>query len=386
MQYIALWPAAFLTVFPQASTAANASWRDDALAVAAVAGAEPVDEAEDPDDGPDDSLAAAIAQAYSSNPTLSSRRYDLRATDDDIGVALAQMRPTAQLQVSGGYDLTKPGDITQASRSLSDRLNSPDITRNDITSQFVLDQPLWTGGRASSAVRAAMAASQAGREALRGAEGDLLLDLIAAYADIRRDTRSLAIRRGNLTALDATFAEVVARREAGELTRTDIAQAEAQRQSARVQLNAAAAQLQASRATFAALVGREPGNLAPEPELPDLPRAIEEAFAWSEQDNPDLAAAIATERASRARIAAAKAEAAPQLVLRGTAGTTGPVSPFDRRDQDISFSGRATFSLPLSAGGRLRAQIAQAQNRNTADTLRIEGTRRQMVQGPVGRA
>lgn len=209
------------------------------------------------------------------------------------------------------------------------------------------------------------------------------MDLIAAYADIRRDVRALAIRRRNLTALDATYAEIVARREAGELTRTDISQAEAQRQSAQVQLNAAEAQLQASRAAFAALVGREPGNLSPEPPLPGLPGDIDEAFAWAELANPDLAAAIATERSSRARIAAAKAERAPQLVLRGTAGTTGPISPFDRRDQDLSFSGRATLSIPLSAGGRVRAQIAQAENRNTADVLRIEGSRRQVVQGLV---
>lgn len=47
----------------------------------------------------DDSLAAAIAEAYASNPTLAARRYDLRATDDEIGIALSQTRPSAQLQV-----------------------------------------------------------------------------------------------------------------------------------------------------------------------------------------------------------------------------------------------------------------------------------------------
>lgn len=331
----------------------------------------------------DDSLSAAIADSFTSNPGLGARRYDLRATDDEVGIAMSQTRPSAQLQLSGGYELTLPGSITQANRPLSDRLNDPNIERNDLASQFVIDQPLYTGGRASSALRAALAGSAAGRETLRGAEGDLLVDLIAAYTDVRRDGRSLAIRQRNLRTLEATLDEIVARRDAGELTRTDIAQAETQVQAARVQLNAAETQLESSRAAFTAIVGREPGNLAQEPGLPDLPRTADEAFAMAEASNPDLAAAIATAHASQERIAAAQAEGRPELSIRGTAGTTGPAAHFDRSDQDVTFTGRATLTIPLFAGGRIRSAVAQARNRQTADTLRIEATRRQLVQAIV---
>jgi outer membrane protein len=232
-------------------------------------------------------------------------------------------------------------------------------------------------------VLAASAEIAAGREALRGVEGDLLVDLIAAYADVRRDAHALRIRETNVLVLQATLDEVIARREAGELTRTDIAQAETQLQSADVQLNAARAQLESSRSTFTALVGREPRRLAPEPDLPLLPSSINEAIDTAAQFNPDLAAAIATERASRARIASARSESNPTLSLRGTAGTTGPLSPFDRRDQDVSFAGRATLTIPLLAGGRINALVNQASNRNSADFLRIEAARRQMVRAIV---
>ena len=120
-------------------------------------------------DAPTDSLGAAIAEAYAGNPLLAARRYELRATDDEIGIALAQMRPSAQVQVSAGYDLIQPGDITQANRSLSDRLNNPNIEKNDVATQFVLDQPLWTGGGPRRAVGAAVAACRAGGETLRAA-------------------------------------------------------------------------------------------------------------------------------------------------------------------------------------------------------------------------
>lgn len=331
----------------------------------------------------DDSLPRALVEVYTSNPDLAASRYDLRAIDDELGIALSQARPSVELQVAGGYELTLPGNITDASRTLSDRLNFPNIERNDISSQLVVDQPLWTGGRASGAVRAANAASLTGRETLRSTEGDILLNLVVAYADVRRDTSILNIRHRNVEALGAMLDEITARREAGQLTRTDIAQGEVQYQSAIVQYQAAATGLQASRANFAAIVGREPGNLAPMPDFPGLPVSLDEAFTFAEVANPELAAAIARERESAARIALARADGMPQISLRGTAGTSGPLVPFDRYDQDVIFTGRATITIPLVAGGRVRSQVALARNRNAADELRVEATRRQVVQGIV---
>lgn len=331
----------------------------------------------------DDSLAMALADAYASNPDLAARRYELRAIDNDLGLALSQLRASAQMQVSGGYEHIDPGRITQSSRPLVDRLNDPIIDRNDLGAQLIIDQPLSTGGRAKADIRAAGAQIRAGREALRGAEGDLLVDVIAAYADVRQDGEALVIRETNLAVLDATLDEVIARREAGELTRTDIAQARTQLESARVQLNAAQAQLQQSRAGFVALVGREPGRLAPMPGLPLLPATIDEAFDVAERFNPEMAAALHAERASRARIAAARAEGHPTLILRGIAGATGPASPFHGYDEDLSLSGRATLTIPLSSGGRTSALVDQALNRNSADRLRIEAARRQMVRAIV---
>lgn len=335
---------------------------------------------EPPEPPANDSLAAAVAETFISNPELAARRYDLRATDDEIGIALSGIRPTAQMQVSGNYDYIFPGSITQAGRPLSDRLNDPHIQRDNVATQLVIDQPITTGGRVRGAVLAATASSAAGREMLRGAEGDLLVELVAAYSDVRRDRQSLAIRTKNVRVLEATLDEIVARRDAGELTRTDIAQAETQLQAARVQRNAAEGQLEASAAAFTRIVGRRPGNLAQEPDLPGLPRDADEAFAIAEIANPDLAAAIATERASRARIAAARAEGNPQLSIQGVAGTSGPAAPFDKSEHDVTFTGRATLTIPISSGGRVRSLVAQARNKQSADALRVEAAHRQVVQ------
>jgi outer membrane protein len=328
----------------------------------------------------DDSLARAIADAYESNPVLAARRYELRAVDDAVGIALAETRAKVQVQVSAGYQFTDPGRLTEITRPLADRLNTPYIRRNDLGAQIAIDQPLSTGGRATANIAAARADVLAGRQALRGNEGDLLVSLITAYSDVRTDRQTLRIRERTVALLAETLEEVMARREAGQLTRTDIAQAQTQLQSAQVQLNVARAQLEQSRAFFTAQVGREPGSLAPAPPLPLLPASIDEAFDTAEALNPDLAGAVAAEKASRTRIAVARAEKRPTLDVRGLAGVTGRLSPFHRYNEDVSWSGRATLTIPLSSGGRTSAQIAQALDRNSADRLRIEAARRQMVQ------
>lgn len=325
-------------------------------------------------------LADAIAEAYRTNPTLEAQRYELRAADEGLAQAYAELRPSADVQVTGAYSRIVPGRITQANRSPLDRLRSPNIVSNTLSAEVAAEQPLYTGGRASADIAAANADIRAGREALRGVEGDLLLQTIGAYVDVRRDAKVLDIRRKNLAQLVATLAEVQARREAGELTRTDIAQAMTQLAAARAQTNAAEAQEQASRASYAAVVGSNPGNLAPEPPLPRLPISIDEAFDLAERNNPELARAMFTERASRERIASARAQGGPTLSLRGSATLSGPGVPFDIADDDQEFKGQAVLRIPLLAGGRIRSQVAEAGERNSADRMRIEAARREVVQ------
>jgi outer membrane protein len=331
-----------------------------------------------------DTLAAAIVQAYVSNPSLAAARYDLRATDDELGLALAQARTTVDLQVSGEYGLTLPGRPTQRARPILDRLTSPnDIERNVLASNLVASQPLYAGGRISGALSSARFGIQAGREALRGSEGDLLVNLIGVYSDVRRSRRVVEIRETNVAVLEKMLAEVDARRDVGELTLTDLAQARTQLQSAQVQLDTARAELENVQATFAAIVGREPGNLAPPPALPGLPATVDEAFLLAEEANPELQQAIARDRVSEAQIAISEAEGNPSLSLQGVVGTSGQALPFNGRDHDLAFTGRATLSVPLIAGGRIRSMVAQARNRESADRLRIEATKRQVAQGII---
>ena len=328
---------------------------------------------------PDTSLADAIAVAYRSNPTLQAKRYDQRATDENLGLALSELRPTSELQITNQFSRTVDGRITQAQTFATSRV----VRTNSLAAQMIVTQPVYTGGKATADIAGAEAAIRAGRAGLLATEGDLLLQTITAYMDVRRDTRSLAIRKADITQFEATLSEVHARREAGELTRTDIAQTETQMQSAQTQYNLTKLQLEQSRANYVALVGINPGNLAPEPPLPQLPSSIDEAFEIAERSNPDLAQTRFAEVASRQKIAAARAANHPTLSLQGTAGITGQESPFYLHNDDHSVTVQGILTIPLTSGGHNGAAIAQAEDTNSGDRIRIEAARRSVVQNIV---
>ena len=324
---------------------------------------------------PTESLAEALDAAYRTAPALQAQRYTLRASDEDYAQALAELRPTSALQVTGDFTRTIDGRLTQAANFATNDV----VTTKTLTATATVNQPLYTGGKASADRGAALAEVSAGRAQLRGAEGDLLLEVITAYANIRNDGEALRLRAANLRQLTATLDEVRERREAGELTRTDIGLAETQLDLAQSQYNATVQQLEQDRATYAALVGHDAGVLAPPPPLPHVPASIDAAFATAEDLSPDMAQAIATETQSRAKIASVRAEGRPTVTLAGDATLAGQALPYYLHNQDQAYGARAVLTIPITTGGQVRAMVAQAEDRNAADRIGIEGTRRQMV-------
>jgi len=321
-----------------------------------------------------ESLADAIALAYQTNPTLREQRANLRALDESVVQARAGYRP--EVSASVGYNIAYDRFGTPQGNALT---GFRDDSRGSSTSAgIVLDQPLYTGGRVRSQISAARADVETGRQNLRTVEANVLSQVIQFYVDVRRDIEALRIADENVAVLQRQLDEAKARFEVGEITRTDVAQAEARLAAAKSQQSAARAQLAISRANYASVVGQNPGDLEAEPSLAELlPSTIEEAFEMAEQNNPGLLAANYAEQASRARVAQAKAATRPTIGLRGqldVSGSSPTNDPFD--DFDRGVSGGVTLSVPLFTGGQISSAIRQAQEQNNADAAAIEGARR----------
>jgi len=332
-----------------------------------------------------ETLADALALAYQTNPTLQGQRANQRFTDEGVVQAKTAFRPsvTGSASISGTHtNYADPivttnvfGQVT-STRTHSDSAGSG--------ASLSLGQALYTGGRASANLSAAEADVLAGREDLRSVEQSVLGSVIQSYVDVRRDQERLRIAQENVTVLTRQLEESKARFEVGEITRTDVAQSEARLAAAQASLSSAQAILAASRAAYAAVVGQNPTDLAPEPSLAALlPASVEQAFDLVDKNNPSIQAARYAEQAAAARVAAAKAVYRPTVSARAGLGwDASEINSAGRQygDYDRALSGSITASVPLFTGGLNASQVRAAKERENAARISVESAQRQALQ------
>lgn len=337
-----------------------------------------------------ETLADALALAYQTNPTLQGQRANQRVTDEGVVQAKTAFRPT----------LNASADVTSSRTDFAnDRVTAVDTNndgiadtqvRNDHTdgtgsgASLVLQQPLYTGGRGTANLTAAQADVLAGREDLRSVEQSVLGNVIQSYVDVRRDQERLRIAQENVNVLTRQLEESKARFEVGEITRTDVAQSQARLAAAQANQSSAQAILAASRAAYAAVVGQNPTDLAPEPSLAALlPGSVEQAFDLVDKNNPQIQAARYAEQAAAARVAAAKAAYRPTVGARaGFDADAGRVDSTGRTfgDYNRGYTASITASMPLFTGGLNTSQVRAAKERENAARIAVEGARRSALQ------
>ncbi len=334
-----------------------------------------------------ETLADAIALAYDSNPNLLAQRATQRGLDESYVQARAGFRPQLSFSADASYlELRTPraaagAPIDTTGGGVPTSVGFGIQRVNSAFAGLSLSQPIWTGGRTAAAVSAAEADILSGRENLRRVESQVMLGVIQSYVDVSRDQEGVRIREQNVSVLQEQLKESKARFDVGELTRTDVAQAESRFAAARALLSSAVAQLAVSRANYAAVVGQNPSDLQPAPSLAYLmPANADEAFDVAEKFSPVLRAQVFAEQASRARVVAARAERMPSLSLRGQYGFTGPAQPLDSGLFSRELTGEAVVTMPLFMGGLTTSNIRQQVERNNTDRINIETQRRSVLQ------
>jgi outer membrane protein len=329
-----------------------------------------------------ETLGDAIALAYETNPTLQAARAQLRATDEEYVQAEAGLRPTVNLNAGYTYG-------NEATGQFGPQVSGANF--GSASASVSVSQPLYTGGRVSNRMDAAQADIMAGRAGLRRTEIEVLQSVIGAYLDVRRDQEQVAIAQDNVGVLVRQLEETRARFEVGQLTRTDVAQSQARLAQARGQLSGVQAGLAEAGAAYAAVVGQNPGQLAPEPPIAQqLPTDVDAAFDFAERGAPQILQADYTEQGAAARLAAAKSLQRPEASLTASYGYFGSSSQVQTTGQLPGVPGSssatrvgtigASVTLPLVTGGMNGSQIRQAAEQDNVDRIGVETARRQVLQ------
>ena len=225
-----------------------------------------------------EALPEALAKAYQTNPQLNAERARQRATDENVPQALAGYRPQIIASLSAGL---------QAVRNLLPDNTFQSATLKPWTIGVTVTQTLFNGFKTANSVRVAELQVQSGREALRNVGQGVLLDAVTAYTNVLANQSLVEAQRSNVAFLRETVGITQKRLNAGDVTPTDTAQAEARLSRGLADLNAAEINLAVSQATYTQVIGNPPGQLR-SAETVDryLPRSREDAIDLATKENP----------------------------------------------------------------------------------------------------
>lgn len=314
-----------------------------------------------------ETLADAVAAAYARNPSLNEQRFRQKANDEGYVQARAAYGPQLNGQISAGKSRITVGGLAVQDQETN-------------TATLSLNQPLYSSGRLRGSLAAARANVLAGQEQLRATEQQLVQNVISVYAAVLRDEARLAVGRENVTVLQDQLRENIARRRVGDVTLTDVGQADSRLAAAELQLASLEASLAVSRGQYLQVVGHNPGTLAPLPDIGPMPTSIDDAFVRAEDNNPDLSVARLIEQVSSAEAASVRGERGFSISVAGQASYSNDLLHIDGRSARKTLTGQVTLSQPLFNSGAIQSRVREADARNSADQVGIDQARRAAMQ------
>jgi len=308
-------------------------------------------------------LNDAMLAAVQTNPTLAAQKSRLNATREALPQAWSEALP--QISLSAG-----------ASNSDTDHITPDPPSSRDWSATASGSQLLFASGRIIATTRAA-------RAEIRGAVADynealqtLLLDVTAAYADMLQSQSVVQAQQTTVDNLTVLARYANAQFNAGVVTRTDVAQAEARLAQARTELVQAQGAMAAAVQAYIRLVGHPPADLASPPDATGLPTDLQSALDTAGRGSFILAGAIASVDQAHANVQIAASAGRPTVSLQASHSVSGEWGHGASSDQPTDDSVGLRLSWPLFQGGLVRSRIRETSNLATASNYDLVAAQR----------
>jgi outer membrane protein len=318
------------------------------------------------------SLVEALSTTYNSNPDLLAGRALLRQTDESLAQAVANWRPKVSLSLN--FNKNIDANYPKVSPNSFATLNGKSTT-------LQLTQPLFLGGTTVANTKAAQANIQAQRAALANTEQTVLLAAVTAYADLIRDIATTDARRNNVNVLTQQLDATRERFRVGELTITDVSQAEARLEFAKAELVQSETNVRISEAAFKRTVGVRPTKLGEIPLVGGLPGSEEETVALAMDAGPNPTNAQYLITAASYGVNAAVGALLPQVNLVGTVQQQFEVQVPGDKYYNYILGIQAT--IPIYQGGGEWSKIRQAKELVGQRRSALDSARRQAAQNAI---
>jgi outer membrane protein len=297
-----------------------------------------------------DTLRGALANAYQNNPQLNSQRAVVRQVDETVPQALSGYRPTVSMtgQIGPAYSNVLSQAVGPTGAAVYPRTALGFVTSG---AGITASQTLYNGFQTANSVRQAESNTSAAREALRVAEQTVLLNAATTYMDLLRDSALLELQRSNVEVLQEQLRQTRDRYKVGEVTRTDVAQTEAQLAQGRATVLSAESQYARSRAGYRQFIGVEAGVLQPGAPVDRLtPKRLGEAIEIARTHHPSVGVAVFGIDAAVLQVKINEGSLYPQARLIGSVGQLWEPSPPTAVQQFNAFA-QAQVTIPIYNAG-----------------------------------
>jgi outer membrane protein len=322
-------------------------------------------------------IIEALAAAYANNPSLQSARAALRSVDENVPAALAGWRPTVTVSATGGTgggDTSTVGTDFFGRRTRSDNAHQ---SRTIDTQTVQLTQPLYRGGRTVATTNRAESQVAGQRARLIAAEQTVFTNVVNAYVSVIQTQEILALNINNEQVLSRQLQATNDRFRVGEITRTDVAQAEAALAGATATRQTAEGNLQTARSQFLQYVGELPGELTEPQPLKLTTRTLDEAKSLASANNPNVIAARYDDAAAKDAFDIAYSALMPNVsVTAQVFRNEGTLANTTTRGSQVI----ASLSVPIYQGGSEYAAVRQARQLEQQALKTVDDQRRAAVQ------
>jgi outer membrane protein len=321
-----------------------------------------------------DTLEWALVQAYQNNPSLNAQRAALRATDENVPQALSGYRPKVSVTAQGGYNYTNAVQQLPVGGVVTNIPFAETFLSRSVAATGTYT--LFNGFQTANRTRQAESQVDGARETLRVTEQQVLLDAATAYMNLLRDQAILDLNRRNVEVLTEQLKQTRDRFNVGEVTRTDVAQAESRLAAGRSSLLGAQSNYVTSQANYRRVIGVDPGRLAPGTPVDRLsPNVLAKAIGQGQANSPSVLAAMYGVDVAVLAVKISEGALYPNLTLTASA-SQGQYPAFEVARQTAA-SVLGTFTVPIYQGGAEYSAIRQSKETLGQQRLNLDINRDQ---------
>jgi outer membrane protein len=318
-----------------------------------------------------DTVESALVGAYRNNPQVNVQRAIVRQADEQVPQALSGYRPRIGATATAGMQAGSEREFFPGSPPFSINGTFPSASAG-----VTAVQTLYNGFQTANRTRAAESQVSAQRATLRNTEQTVLLNALTAYMNVLRDYAILELQKRNVAVLQEELRQTRDRFRAGDVTATDVSQAESRLGAGQTQVLTAQANYETSVAVYRQVIGTPPGMLAPGTPVDRFcPPTLDQAFALADQ-HPNVIIAMYGADIAQLQVKIAEGALQPTLSLQGSVQQAwGPAVGVI---QTGTLTAAGQLSVPIYQGGAEYSAVRQGKELVGQRLLELELTRRQI--------